>query len=163
MRLLAAAAVLAVAASGCSATVALAPQSLVAPAANRSTRIDGQDLPAIEGRILGSDGHHLVVERCHDGRAVTVPREDVRDIDHPGNWLAGVGVVLAAAGLVLLPFGLSYNKPRSCAYSDSSSCSTSEPYGIALTAPGVALLSVGVPTAITGLVIWKTSKAAAKD
>jgi hypothetical protein len=56
--------------------------------------------PAYEAKILQSDATSLDVQG-DDGRPYRVPREQVSDIDHPGNVLATVGAALLGfAGLI---------------------------------------------------------------
>jgi hypothetical protein len=60
-------------------------------------RVNG---PAYEAKILQSDPTSLDVQG-DDGRPYRVPREQISDIDHPGNVLATVGAALLGfAGLI---------------------------------------------------------------
>ena len=155
-------AALALGVAGCSATVALAPESPEAAAANTTATVEGYDVPAIEGRILEGDRRSIVVERCNDGRTVPVARENIRDIDHPGDVLALGGVMVVVVGAALLP--LSFYSEGSCAnaYTSGSGCNEPERHS-GWAVPSIALLSVGVGATVTGLVIWKVSVAAARD
>ena len=56
------------------------------------SRVSG---PSFDAEILGSDAKSLRV-RDDYGREFLVPREDVADIDHPGNVLCTIGAVLMA-------------------------------------------------------------------
>jgi hypothetical protein len=158
---LAFAALLALAPTGCSATLALEPESPEARQANTTDTVDGADLPAIEGRILESDRHRLVVERSGDEQSVMVSREAIRDIDHPGNVVALVGVGLLLVGAVMLP--LSFVRESTSCLSSTSGCDPPEGDLNALGGVALATLSAGGATSLTGLVIWKISKAAARD
>ena len=67
------------------------------------SRTDGL---AFEAEILSSDANSL---RVHDdyGHELLVPREDVADIDHPGNVLLTIGLGLIAMSAPMLIAGLS--------------------------------------------------------
>ena len=157
------AALLALGPIGCTATLALDPASPAARQANTTDTVDGEELPAIEGRILESDRDQLMVERCHDGQPIPLSRESVRDIDHPGNVVALLGVGLTVVGIALLT--VSFFGPGcsgSYSYTDPPPDSCGEDFG-ELRPPAVVALVLGGATSLTGLVIWKISKAAARQ
>jgi len=88
--------------------------------------------PEYEAEILGSNANALRV-RDDYGRELRVPREEVADIDHPGNVLYTIGVVLIA---VSVPMFIAAAANRS--QSGQSDWSGME-------------LAFGIPEAVTGL------------
>ncbi len=68
------------------------------------SRVNG---PAYEAHILASDTNFLRV-RDNYGREFLVPREDVADIDHPGNVLYTIGLVLVAMSTAMIIGDLSH-------------------------------------------------------
>ena len=107
-------------------------------------RVNG---PAYEATILRSDPTSLEIQG-DDGRPYRVPREQVSDIDHPGNVLATVGAVLMGiAGLT--------------AYAAETDKSGSDSRNAAI-AVGVVYGLPGLLMAVTGGAIWLSSKDKAK-
>ena len=88
--------------------------------------------PAFEAEILGSDANSLRV-RDDYGREFAVAREEVADIDHPGNVLSTIGVVLIAMSIPMFLAALSHRNQ-----SQESEWSGME-------------LVFGIPEAVTGL------------
>jgi hypothetical protein len=88
--------------------------------------------PAYEADIVSSDANSLHV-RDNYGREILVPREEVADIDHPGNVLYTIGLVLVAMSVPMLIAGLA-NRHQS---------QPSEWSGMAFV--------IGIPEAVTGL------------
>ncbi len=107
-------------------------------------RVNG---PAYEATIAQSEPTSLDVFG-DDGRPYRVPREQVSEIDHPGNVLATVGaVLLGLAGLT-----------ASVAATDRN---TSDARGTAI-AVGVIYGLPGLLMAVTGGSIWLSSKSKAR-
>lgn len=79
--------------------LAAASVHLAACSSNASIRNRGGGL--LEARIAGSDAGSLLLD--HPGRGtIRLPREQVEDIDHPGNVvvMAGVSVLLVGAYII---------------------------------------------------------------
>ncbi len=85
-----------------------------------------------EADILGSDANSLRV-RDNYGREIVVPGGDVADIDHPGNVLLTIGVVLVVMSAPMIIGDL--------AHRDQSQQSEWSGMGLAM----------GIPMAVTGL------------
>ena len=64
------------------------------------TRSNG---PSFEARIVGSDRDRIYVEGARAG----IPREEIIDIDHPGNGAAVAGGILSAYGVLNIAVGAS--------------------------------------------------------
>jgi hypothetical protein len=77
-----------------------------------SASFSRQSGPAFDAEILGSDARSLHV-RDEDGREFLVPREDVADIDHPGNVLGTIGAVLMAMSVPWFVAALNSERPQS--------------------------------------------------
>ena len=87
---------------------------------------------AYEANILGSDANFLRVRDSY-GREILVSREEVADIDHPGNVLAIIGLVLVAMSVPMILGDLSHrNQSQQSEWS------------------GMGLV-FGIPEAVTGL------------
>jgi len=69
----------------------------------------------VHGTILGVDSENYYLEPSR-GRVVTVPRDTVRDIDHPGNVAAAIGGGVAAYGVVNIAVGAPNCKREGDAY-----------------------------------------------
>lgn len=138
----------------------------------RTATIHMRDGSTIEGKIVRSDESSIYVaevEKCpkktrrfrstkicfHD--EVPVLRQEIRDIDHPGDVSASIGLPLAAvAGGYSLAL-----------YSKSQDCEGDDCWG-----PGIAMAIIGLPCAIVavvglingiyGTVVWSSSYKAAK-
>jgi hypothetical protein len=106
------------------------------------TRTQG---PAYDARITGSDADSLRV-RDRKGNDFVIPREDVRDIDHPGNVLGIIGIVIA---------GL-YGRETINAHDDFI-FSADEARAI-----GLIGMSIGIGLALGGLIPYARSKRAAE-
>ena len=68
-----------------------------------------------EGEIIGRDPRSVIIvdER---GKRVAVDRDDIKDIDHPGNVAATIGVILVAYGLVNIAVGASKCSSKEAAW-----------------------------------------------
>lgn len=97
-----------------------------------------------EGQIVSSNRRELTLHLGDETRDVKIAREDVGDIDHPGNVLAVIGGLVTAGGLAdLLLF--------------SPLCDVGAGYCVGLATP----IGVGLAMLIGGLMTWSASKAAA--
>jgi hypothetical protein len=106
--------------------------------------------PAYEAEILSSDADFLSV-RDNYGRQIVVSRDEVIEIDHPGNVLYTIGAVLVAMATPMLVAGVLHSNRSS--KSDWS---------------GMELV-FGIPVAVTGLCLaipgwsrYRRSKVAAE-
>jgi hypothetical protein len=109
-------------------------------------RVNG---PAYEATILESDPTSLDV-RGDDGRPYRVPRQQVSEIDHPGNVLATVGAALAGfAGLIAWAAATDHSQSQSDRRNAAIVVSTV--YGL----PGLLM-------AVAGGSIWFSSKEKAR-
>lgn len=99
----------------------------------------------IEAEILDSDSTNIYVRPSQFEPPKKIAREDIEDIDHPGNALMGIGVVSGALGsLVLL-------SARSCV-GDLTPCESS------ITLSGT-LIGTALPALGFGLYQWIASSA----
>lgn len=128
---------------------------------SRSAIVYGAHGATIEGRIVGSDADSITVDV--DGTRQIIPRESIRDIDHPGNgWLIFGAINTAAAlawgaGAVAIYTDYARSRPESVgeAFADVIL------YGLGMSAAlgfGLMHLTVGVPTTIWGGVTWHGSR-----
>lgn len=60
------------------------------------SRNSGRD---IEGRVLGGDDDHVYVKGA-GGKPLQVSRDDITEVNHPGNVLAAIGGINAGLGLL---------------------------------------------------------------
>jgi hypothetical protein len=104
--------------------------------------------PAYEAEITGSDARSLRV-RAQNGYEFVVPREDVTDIDHPGNVLLTIGAVVTGMYSPFLVSGLAANNGGQDEWSGF------------VTVMGVMGVAAGLSLALTGLIPYKRSKQAA--
>jgi hypothetical protein len=77
----------------------IAAMATAAGACSTTATISRRHGPAYEAEIVGSDADTLRLENG-DGQALLVPREDVVDIDHPGNVLMTIGAVILGVGTI---------------------------------------------------------------
>ena len=97
----------------------------------------------VEAKIVSSDGNKIFVE---GGRA-GIPRDEIVDIDHPGNGAAVAGGLLSAYGILNIAVGI----PQ-CEEKGAGFCT------------GVFLpLAVGLPLTIYGIVVYAGSTSAASQ
>ncbi len=102
--------------------------------------------PEIDAKIVGSDEKQLFIETQGLGDTNTIPRNEVTDIDHPGNVAAIIGGVVSAYGVVNIAVGASQCDSQGAAY-----CT-----GVFLPA------AIGLPIMISGIIRWADSKGAAE-
>ena len=101
----------------------------------------------VEARIRGADQDNLIV-MTKDGSEVAIPREEISEIDHPGNVAAVIGGLMTA------------NVTQSVVRNQGFTCGESEQ-------PEATCLGVGIHAAIGaylllwGLVTWVDSTRAA--
>lgn len=107
--------------------------------------IQRANAPSFEGEIVKSDSEYLYVELDYSATPMTIPRTEVRDIDHPGNVAAIIGGILSAYGVLNIIAGVE-QCDKSAAF-----CS-----GVFLPA------SIGLPTMIYGIAVWHRSVSAAE-
>jgi hypothetical protein len=98
-----------------------------------------RDSSSIEGEIVGSSNQVVSVE-TNDGQE-QVPRQEISDIDHPGNVALTLGVLLMGYGAVNIALGA----PK-CGEKGAAFCT-----GVFLPA------AVGIPLFGYGWRIWRTS------
>jgi hypothetical protein len=108
--------------------------------------------------ILSSECDGLRVEE--DGEVFTIPRDDVEDIDHPGNVMGILGVVLATGGIAIVVPGaatLDMDQRRGMQVIDGRTIG-----GIML---GVGLGATVAGAALTGLgfAAWSESTSATEN
>jgi hypothetical protein len=102
--------------------------------------------PVIEAQIVSSDESTLHVQTSSAGDTISIARNDVTDIDHPGNVAAVIGGIISAYGLVNLMVGAPKCERESVAY-----CA-----GVLLPA------TIGLPMMIYGITMWSASTSAAE-
>lgn len=128
---------------------------------SKSAIVYGAHGAVIEGPIIGADADSITVDV--DGTPQIIPRESIRDIDHPGNgWLIFGAINTAAA--------VAWGACAVAIYTDHAQSrpeSVNEAFGdfvvhwLGMSAAlgfGVMHLTVGVPTTIWGGVTWHGSR-----
>jgi hypothetical protein len=103
-----------------------------------------------EAEILSSDAHSLRARDVY-GREILISREEVADIDHPGNVLYTIGLVLIGMSTPMIIGDLSHR--------GSSQQGEWSGMGLAMGIPGVV---TGLCLAIPGWLHYKHSKSAAR-
>jgi hypothetical protein len=99
--------------------------------------------PAIDAKIVRSDKDEVYVETT-SGEAMTVPRGEIKDVDHPGNVAATIGALVTAYGVANVAVGLS-----ECDHQGAAYCA------------GVFTpVSIGLPVMLWGLVTYGSSVSA---
>lgn len=98
----------------------------------------------IDAEIVSSDARNVYVQGSD--RVTAIPREEISDIDHPGNGAATAGALLSAYGI----FNIIVGAPQ---------CDTK---GAAFCVGVFTPLAVGIPLTIYGAVIWNSSVSAAQ-
>ncbi|HRI66881.1 MAG TPA: hypothetical protein PK156_21690 [Polyangium sp.] len=98
----------------------------------------------IEAKIVGSDERAIFLDT--HGSTIPVDRDEITDIDHPGNVAATIGGIVTAYGIANIVMGAS-----DCERKGGATC-----VGMVLPA------GIGAPIMITGLVNWIQSVNAAK-
>jgi hypothetical protein len=81
--------------------VFVAAALVVTPACGTAT-ISYRGGSKVEGTIVGSSRNFIEVKQESGGRVKSIARDDIADIDHPGNVLALAGSLLLAFGVVTL-------------------------------------------------------------
>jgi hypothetical protein len=97
----------------------------------------------VQGAIVAGDQSAIYLD-VGDDEGVTVPRRVIRDVDHPGNGAATVGVILLAYGVANIAVGL----PQ-CDKNGATFCA-----GVFLPA------GLGLALATYGLTVWGGSRKA---
>ena len=114
-----------------------------------------------EGQVVGGDDEHVYIQGRH--RVEAISREDIEDIDYPGNVAATIGVLLMLYGFANIAVGLGH-----CGQKDSSYCAgvfAPAAVGVGLWAYGglvhmnaVATTKKPLPSAISRLSLrWSVS------
>ncbi|HEY7372351.1 MAG TPA: hypothetical protein VIF57_09350 [Polyangia bacterium] len=98
----------------------------------------------INGEIVSGDARNVYLQG--QGGVLAVSRQEITDIDHPGNGVALAGGIVSAYGV----FNIAVGAPR-CHEKGSSYC-------VGVFTP----LAIGLPLMIYGLVVYGTSVSAAK-
>ena len=102
-------------------------------------RITMRDSSSVEGEIVASSNHYVSVET--DEGDEDVPRQEIRDIDHPGNVAATIGGILMGFGALNIAVGFSQCDKRGVAF--CIGVMTPEVFGLGLF--------------VYGFKIWRTS------
>src|SRR5262245_17058192 len=102
------------------------------------TRRHGAEL---EGTIWGGTPYDVVV-KTEDGRYEEIPRDDISDIDHPGNVHALIGALAVGLGGIML-----LEQSERCEVDYQSDCWSF-----------VIPLAVGAPLMVWGISTWKSSE-----
>ena len=99
--------------------------------------------PPVEAEIVGGDQENIYVELA--GGTMPIAREEIEDIDHPGNVAAVIGGLVSAYGIANLALGLPQCEKQGPAF-----CT-----GVILPA------TIGLPVMIYGIAVWARSRGAA--
>lgn len=98
--------------------------------------------PAMEGRIVSSDQRSIYVQTAGD--TFPIARDEISDIDHPGNVAATIGAVVTGYGIANIALGA-----EDCDRGGAAYCT-----GVFLPA------AIGAPIMAYGLVTWLKSVSA---
>jgi len=131
---------------GATVRVAVIACVLVGCSANATIIRSERDGGTVYGKIVGLGERNLYV-KTPSGEEVGVPRDEIEDIDHPGNILAVVGAAIAVFG--------AYNIGVSLPNCDSRSTA----FCVAVVIPAV----VGAGMSAWGGSVYARSHAAAKS
>jgi len=140
----------------------LALAAILSQGCSKSAIVYGAHGAAIEGPIIGADADSITVDV--DGVAHVIPREGIRDIDHPGTgWLlfGALNTAVAVAcgvGAGAVWYGHLQSGSRDVDDEFDAKIATA---GLLIT--GVIPLLVGVPTAIWGGTTWHDSRQRAEE
>jgi len=101
---------------------------------------------SFEGEIVGGDQREVIIEFA-SGRRRAIDRQDITDVDHPGNVAATIGTILTAYGGLNIMLG-------------ASRCNSKEPaFCAGLFAPAVVGLALAVyGFAVYGGSVWAMSQ-----
>lgn len=99
----------------------------------------------LDARIVGGDSASIYVET--DSAKYAVPRNEITDIDHPGNVAATIGAIVTGYGIANIAAG-------------ASDC---DRYGGAYCAGVFLPAAIGAPVMAYGLVTWISSVSAAGE
>jgi hypothetical protein len=70
---------------------------------------------SFDAKIIGGDAEKLYVEYA-GGDTAAIPKSEIRDIDHPGNVAATIGVVVGAYGVANIAIGMPQCDKEGAAY-----------------------------------------------
>lgn len=111
--------------------------------------------PPIEARIVGSDATHLIVE-TPDGQRQRVARDEVAEIDHPGNVAMAVGLPNTVVGVLfgvitvfVLPAAIEQGWPK-----DEAEDPGAAPVALVFGLIAAGNLAIGLPPFIWGSRAW---------
>jgi hypothetical protein len=108
----------------------------------------------IEGSIRGGTPHSVLVDSESSGQ-YSIPRSDIREIDHPGNVHAVVGGVLLGYGVLNIALGLETCQNEA----EFSSQAQQNAFCVGMVTPAV----LGAGMLLWGLIVNGNSKSAAND
>jgi len=100
---------------GATGRIAVIACVLAGCSANATIIRGERDGGIVYGRIVGLGEQNLYV-KTPSGQEVGVPRDEIEDIDHPGNVLAVVGAAIAVFGAYYIWVGLPKCEVRSAAF-----------------------------------------------
>lgn len=118
----------------------------IATGCGNTATISRANAPDLEGQIVSSDEHNLYVKTAGES-AMTVSRDNVTDVDHPGNVAATIGGIITAYGAVNIAAG-------------AGDC---DRYGGAYCVGVFLPASIGAPILAYGLYNWMSSTDAASN
>jgi len=108
----------------------------------------------ISGVIVSSTSNSLTVDTDYVER-LTIQRDTIVDIDHPGDELAIAGAILFGLGAIVGVAGMATSSTGGGSYNGF--------VGAVAGGAGFSLAGVGVTLGIPGWVIWSRSTAAAAE
>lgn len=123
---------------------ALLAGAVIGTGCSTTAHITLRDGSRVDGEIVDSDRASVVVRRS--GEEVRVPRDEIDDIDHPGNFLLTLGALGAGGwGLILL------------AASADVATAEGETHSGLLILPAIFGVAVYTGPAVWGYRAWSTS------
>jgi len=129
--------------------------SSIVSCSSQATIIKNDNTP-IKGRIESSDKDNLYVDFFNE--KITVPRNEINSIDHPGNVMGNIGLGVIGLGGVFALLGMALKEtPGTSSYSQDVNETTGDIY----IWTGIGIGGGGIITAIIGYSIWGRSKMAA--
>lgn len=122
----------------------VAALALLAAGCARSTVVVRTDGSEVAGTIIESDNMQMLL-RDDAGEVIAVPREQIADIDHPGDLGIWLGSFAFGAGVQALVLG-------GLAYADAEDGSLQGALSAAAMGVGGALVAVGAPLLVVGII-----------
>ncbi len=131
----------------------------IMPACGTSANLHLKSGAVLEGKVVDSDSQNYYIGPAR----APVRRDEVVDIDHPGNAVMTVGICVGAVGAINLAHygtGHSYSRTRCDASGTCYEETVSSSQG---TKASAIILGAGLGMALYGALVWSGSKSRAEE